>query len=73
MRRPFALPPPPGKEQPGAVRPPPGNFKVRYGVTFGVESGMAYEVDHTGKLAATWELLPQSFHKEIPPPPGARK
>jgi hypothetical protein len=73
MRRPFALPPPPGKEQPGAIRPPPGNFKVRYGVTFGVESGMAYEVDHTGKLGATQELLPESFHKEIPPPPGVRK
>jgi hypothetical protein len=74
--RPIPLPPPPkpGKEKALAFRPPPPprEFKVKYGVSFGVELGLAYEVDIKGKVVATHELPPQSFSREIPPPPGAK-
>jgi hypothetical protein len=76
-RGPFPLPPPPRPGQPGATAfrppPPPIEFKVRFGVTFGVELGMAYEVDRAGKLVATQELLPEGFHQELPPPPAIRR
>jgi hypothetical protein len=52
--------------------PPPRNFKVRIGVTFGVELGMAYEIDVKGKTVATEELPIKSFSQELAPPPGGR-
>jgi hypothetical protein len=76
--RPFELPPPPrkdaGKEKKTAYRPPPPReIEVKYGVGFGVEVGAAYEYDVKGKLAATSELTPQSFSKEILPPPNLKE
>ncbi len=74
---PFALPPPPlppGKAGALAFRPPapPRPFRVRYGLTFGVELGMAYEVDKNGKVVTMLELPVESFHQETPPPPGGK-
>jgi hypothetical protein len=73
------LPKPPAIVPPGGGKlaffpppPPPRPIKVRYGVTFGVEYGMAYEVDKNGKVVRVEELKVQSFHQEIPPPPGVR-
>jgi hypothetical protein len=67
-------PPPPGKQPqppPPPPPPPPPKFKTRVGTTFGVEFGVAYEIDKTGKLVHT-EVVPfQSFTLQLPPPPGA--
>ena len=41
---------------------------VRYGTSFGAELGMAYEVNHLGKLEKTEPLPLSTFQKEIPPP-----
>jgi hypothetical protein len=49
--------------------PAPGSG-VRFGTTFGVEFGAAYEVAKSGKLVLI-EMLPiQSSHRELPPPPA---
>ncbi len=78
-RGPFPLPPrplPPGAGKERALRrppPPPRDFTVKFGVSFGVELGLAYEVDVKGKVVATHELRPQRFSHEVPPPPGARQ
>jgi hypothetical protein len=73
---PFPLPPPPAKDKPVlqvAVRfpppPPPRPIKVRYGTSFGIEYGMAYEVSKKGTLERTQKLPAQAFKKELPPPP----
>jgi len=62
---------PPGK---GALAfrppPPPPDRKVRVGVTFGVEVGMAYEVDKSGKVVATKLLPPKGFSQELQAPPA---
>jgi hypothetical protein len=69
--RPGPLPLPPGK---GALAfrppPPPRDTKVRVGVTFGVEVGMAYEVDKSGKVVATRLLPPKGFSQELQAPPA---
>jgi hypothetical protein len=69
-RGPFALPP--GKGGPRRPPPPRRPLRVRYGVEFGVEHGMGYEVDKAGKLVQTLELPIKTFSREIPPPPGVR-
>ena len=71
--RPLPLPVvPPGGAKRLAFRPPPPprDFEIRIGVTFGVELGMAYEVDGKGKIVATEELPIKSFSQELAPPPG---
>src|SRR5262249_34338377 len=76
-RRPFPLPPPPDKKKPGAggavqpppPPPPPRREKVRYGTSFGVEFGMAYEVDKKGEVVRVLKLPAEPFKTEIPPPP----
>jgi hypothetical protein len=73
---PFKLPSPlpPGKGAPpaAALRPPPPPRlpAVRYGTTFGVEFGPAYEVSKAGKVDRVLTLPIESFQQEIPPPPG---
>ncbi len=52
-------------------RPPPRPFKVRYGTTFGIEYGMAYEVSKTGTVEKTLALPAKAFKEVLPPPPGA--
>ena len=81
MRRgPFPLPVPPNGKPGGAQGaalpplplpppPPPPRFRVRYGTTFGIELGMAYEVDKKGKVDKISTLPIEGFHQEIPPPP----
>lgn len=73
--RPIPLPvvPPKGgaKGKAIALRPPPPlDFKVRIGVTFGVEMGMAYEVDVKGQIVATDVLPIKAFSQELEPPPA---
>ena len=71
--RPLPLPVvPPAKAKGLAFRPPapPRGVGIRIGVTFGVELGMAYEIDVTGKVVATEELPCKSFSQELAPPPG---
>jgi hypothetical protein len=59
-----------GKGKPPPPPPPPPR-KERVGTTFGVEFGVAYAIDKTGKLVAT-EVVPlQSFVTQLRPPPGA--
>jgi hypothetical protein len=48
--------------------PPREESKVRYGTTFGVELGLAYEVSKTGRLERTQALPRQTYQKEIAPP-----
>lgn len=73
--RPFDLPPPPREDQEaqpqGRVKapPPPPRFKVKTGVTFGVELGMAYEVDKDGKLVGSQSLAIESFQEVLALPP----
>jgi hypothetical protein len=45
--------------------------RVRYGTSFGVEYGLAYEVSVRGRVERTRPLPPEGFQKEIPPPPTA--
>jgi hypothetical protein len=49
--------------------PPPRPIGFRYGTTFGVEFGVAYEVDKKGKVDKILTLPFEGFHHEIPPPP----
>src|SRR5207248_2220792 len=42
--------------------------KVRFGTTFGVELGTAYEVSKTGTVERHQTLPIETFHKEIPTP-----
>jgi hypothetical protein len=76
---PAPLPPAPG---PGGAPPqlnaalpppPPPPRQVKFGTTFGVEFGMGYEVDKTGKIERTLTLPIAPFQKELPPPPGVRR
>jgi hypothetical protein len=58
----LMFPPPP---------PPPPRFEnVRWGTSFGVEFGRAYEVSKAGAIVKTLTLPIESFQKEIPPPPA---
>jgi hypothetical protein len=71
--RPIPLPPPPAKG--GAPLmfppPPPRDFpKMRYGTSFGIEFGRAYEVSKAGDIIKTMTLPIESFQKELPPPPA---
>ena len=70
QRRRCARPRPVGARL--ALRPPapPRPFNIRIGVTFGVDLGMAYEIDVKGKVVATEELPIKSFSQELAPPPG---
>lgn len=60
---------PAGKER--RQPPPPPRFKVKFGTTFGIELGMAYEVARDGKLAGSQTLPIQSFRQVLQPPPQA--
>lgn len=74
--RPLPLPPP--KDAPARPKaavafppPPPRDFpRIRYGTSFGIEYGMAFEFDKNGKLVRTLTLPAQAFQKELPPPPA---
>jgi hypothetical protein len=65
--RPVPLP---VKDQRIQPPPPPPRFpKVRYGTTFGVEFGMAYEVSKKGDVVGTAVLPPEGFQQNLPVPP----
>jgi hypothetical protein len=65
--RPVPLP---VKDQRIQPPPPPPRFpKVRYGTTFGVEFGMAYEVSKKSDVVRTAVLPPAGFQQNLPPPP----
>jgi hypothetical protein len=69
---PFPLPPRPVKDAapPPRLPPPPIELpRVRYGTSFGIEFGVAYEVDKNGKVVRTLTLPVESFQRELPPPP----
>jgi hypothetical protein len=75
--RPNQLPPPPGGPIPPQLNaafppPPPPPRQVQYGTTFGIELGMAYEVNKNGKVDRVLTLAPEAFQKEIPPPAGVK-
>jgi hypothetical protein len=79
--RPLPLPPAPvppirrGAARPPALQPPPPPREfpqVRFGTTFGIEYGLAYEVNKEGNVVKTLTLAPESFQKELPLPPGIR-
>lgn len=68
---------PPGKIKRRAARAEarvarPFPLKVKTGTTFGIEFGMAYEVDKQGKLVRIEQLPIQSFTQVLQPPPGVR-
>ena len=74
-------PPPPPRDKIKPIREaprsspraaPPRPIKMKVGTTFGVEFGMAYEVDKDGKLVRIQELPIDSFTSTIQPPPGVR-
>jgi hypothetical protein len=74
---PIPLPPPPGGPIPPQLNaafppPPPPPRQVQYGTTFGIEYGMAYEVDKSGKVDRVLTLPAEAFQKEIPPPQGVK-
>ena len=70
--RPNPLPPPPRVGQGGKIQPPPPPrfHRFKTGVSFGIEFGMAYEVDKQGKLVQTRSLPIESFVDRLPPPPA---
>lgn len=79
-RRPFELPPPPpvppappgALPAPGfaALPPPPLEFpRVRFGTSFGIEYGIAYEVSTSGRIERIETLPPLAQVNELPPPP----
>jgi hypothetical protein len=56
--------------QKDGVRPLPAQMpRYRYGTTFGVELGTAYEVSKQGELVRTAVLPLQAFQHVLPPPP----
>jgi hypothetical protein len=67
--------PPDGKPGPGGKRlppppPPPREIKVKVGTSFGVEFGVMYEIDKTGKLLTT-EVVPfTQFTERVQMPAG---
>jgi hypothetical protein len=74
---PFRLPPGPGAGVPPQLNaafppPPPQLREVKYGTTFGIEFGMAYEVNKSGRVDRVLTLPFEAFQKEIPPPPGVK-
>lgn len=74
--RPFPLPPPPPikgvKPGLGAFPPPPPRFeRIRVGTTFGIEYGVAYEVDKDGDLVRILVLPAEGFGEQLQPPPGS--
>jgi hypothetical protein len=80
IRDPIPLPPLPGGLNKGAPLagatqafppPPPRDFKVRVGITFGVVYGMGYEIAKDGSLVRSELLSPESFQRVLPPPPAA--
>lgn len=54
---------------PDSANPPQGQG-VRFGIMFGVELGMTYDVAKTGTLQRSRPQALRVFSKEIPPPPG---
>jgi hypothetical protein len=46
--------------------------RVRYGTTFGIEFGMAYEVSKQGRVVRTEVLPTEAFRHDLPPPPRLR-
>lgn len=68
----IELPPrplPPGPALGGAVPPPRLENGLRYGAQFGIEYGAQFEVSKAGKVEKVKTLPPESFAKELPPPP----
>jgi hypothetical protein len=47
----------------------PADKGPRFGTTFGIELGVTYEVDRTGKSVSSSESPMRTFQHEIPPPP----
>lgn len=72
--RPNPLPLPPGKggkvKVPPPPPPPPLKRQFKIGTSFGVELGMAYEVDREGKLVRLQQLPLETFEHRLPPPPA---
>jgi hypothetical protein len=79
--RPIPLPPPPlppgGKgaaPAPAPLRPPPPPFGdgrgIRFGTQFGIEIGVVFEVNKSGKVTRITDLPIESFQSELPPPPA---
>ncbi len=79
--RPVPLPLPPNRKpgvQPAPLPakgmamkvPPPLRLRMRHGTTFGIEFGMAYEVDKAGKLVKVSTLPIEGFRQVIPPTPA---
>jgi hypothetical protein len=50
--------------------PPPPQFQVKIGTTFGVEYGRIYTVSKEGKITNTQNLEVTPFMNVLPPPPG---
>ncbi|WP_439621932.1 hypothetical protein [Gemmata sp.] len=70
VRDPPALPvlPAPG----GAVPVPPARVEgARFGTSYGVEFGRAYEVSRSGELVRTRTLAVEGFKRVLLPPPAA--
>lgn len=60
---------PPGPAQGGPAPPRRLENGLRYGAQFGVEHGAQFEVSKSGKVDKIKSLAPQTFTKELPPPP----
>lgn len=78
--RPVPLPLPPAKGKPVAAPrrrppppPPPFPRRIRVGTTFGIDFGVAYEVNKFGKVECVRTLPPESFQSTAAPPPGLRQ
>ncbi|HEY8503369.1 MAG TPA: hypothetical protein VIL46_02225 [Gemmataceae bacterium] len=65
--------PRPGPARGGDADPPKLPHGLRYGTLFGVELGMYYQVDKTGKLVRARPLSVEPFQEEIPEPPVPRR
>jgi hypothetical protein len=62
---------PPRKDAPGPP-PPPRQPRFRYGIAFGVEFGLAYEVSKQGEVVRTEVLPTEAFRHDLPPPARLR-
>ncbi len=74
--RPIPLPPNGGPPPPQLAAafppPPPPPRQVKFGTAFGIEYGVAYEVDKNVKVDRTLTLAPEAFKQEIAPPAGVK-
>jgi hypothetical protein len=63
------------RPRPASIRKRAGEAEtetIRFGTTFGVELGQAFEVSKDGTVVKKQKLPLRSFQKEIPPPPRRR-